>query len=203
MWPTNRVRVDVDVDVDVDACAACFLSVVLAPSFKLPSVFWCCVREKQRRERERENRTGDGCVTAHTIPKQNLLFRNKNSPSAATMKSKKLTSPTFEAGLFGCTPSTRYPHFPTLSPPPCVFPITPPRRLPASVLVFTAGVSLALPTRQPVGRNTTGNSSKTKHHCLSLPLYAPKQSLCNPCPYRGRGFVILVPTTRPRALRES
>lgn len=56
------------------------------------------------------------------------LFNEKSpkdtwcSPSAATIKSKKDTRPTLDAGEFGCTPSTRYPHFPAPSVP-CEFPI--------------------------------------------------------------------------------
>lgn len=49
------------------------------------------------------------------------LARQLHSPSAATMKSKKDTSPTFDAGEFGCTPSTRYPHLPCSAA--CALPI--------------------------------------------------------------------------------
>ena len=125
-----------------------FLPVALAagtyPEFCLPwslheallhftDMSWCA-REKSKRgvgeSWTRQHRSTDADrknIPGILFQNQSFLFQ-KHSPSAATMKSKKLTSPTFEAGLFGCTPSTRYPHLPCLSPP-CAFPIAPPQNV--------------------------------------------------------------------------
>lgn len=93
------------------------------------------------------------------------------------MKSKKLTSPTFEAGLFGCTPSTRYPHFPSLLSPPCAFPIAPPQTFsPRSVPCCHKRPS-SRPYRSDrlVGRNTNGDQQqKESTRCFWCPVCIPK-----------------------------
>lgn len=135
------------------------------------------------------------CECAHRVDtnKHSLwdhLFQNRNSPSAATMKSKKLTSPTFEAGLFGCTPSTRYPHFPALSRP-CAFPIAPPSPSRRVCCYFTR----PSPATDPMDRSEEHLwlHRQTKHPLSLRSLICPPSSTYSLCSRLFASFVGAVP----------